>query len=70
MVWGLGKKSSPINSGLLWANVDIYRRLLVKKNPGRYYIKFWAPGIVVLWYYNHYNGSFSPLQMGINENFQ
>ena len=36
-----GKKCSPIDSGILGAYADIYRRLLVRKNPGGYFINFW-----------------------------
>ena len=67
--WGLGKKRLPIDCGILVENADIYRRLLGQKNPGPYFIKLRSRGIVVLWYYKHYNGSFSQLQMGISENF-
>ena len=63
------KKCSPIDSGILGAHADIYRRLLGQKNPGPYFIKLRAVADVVLWYYNHYNGSFAQLQMGISENF-
>ena len=63
------KKCSPIDSGILGAHADIYRRLLGQKNPGPYFIKLRSRGIVVLWYYKHYNGSFSQLQMGISEKF-
>ena len=58
-----------MDSGILVEYADIYRRLLGQKNPGAYFIKLRSRGIVVLWYYKHYNGSFSQLQMGINENF-
>ena len=67
--WGLGKKCLPIDCGILVEYADIYRRLLGQKNPGPYFIKLSAMAIVVLWYYNHYNGSFAQLQMGISENF-
>ena len=67
--WTEEKKCSPIDSGILGAHADIYRRLLGQKNPGPYFIKLRSRGIVVLWYYKHYNGSFSQLQMGISENF-
>ena len=60
----LGKKCLPIDSGLLWGNVDIYRRLLVKENPGAYNIKFWAPGIFVSLYCQHYNDSLAPTPKG------
>ena len=40
--WTEGKKRSPIDSGILWANVDIYRSLLVERNGGPDLIKFWA----------------------------
>ena len=30
--WTEGKKRSPIDSGILWANVDIYRSILDDKN--------------------------------------
>ena len=40
--WGLGKKRLSIDSGILGAHADIYRRLLVPKNQGLYIIKFWA----------------------------
>ena len=36
-----GKKCSPIDSGILGAYADMYRRLLVKQNQGAYFIKFW-----------------------------
>ena len=39
--WTEGKKSLSIDSGILGAYVDIYRRLLVRKNPGGYFINFW-----------------------------
>ena len=32
------KKCSPIDSGILGAYTDMYRRLLVKQNPGAYFI--------------------------------
>ena len=67
--WALGKKCLPIDSGIMGAYAEIYRRLLEQKNLGPYFIIFWAPGIDALWYCKHYNGSFSQLQMGINENF-
>ena len=35
------KKCSPIDSGILGAYADIYRRLLVRKNPVGYFINFW-----------------------------
>ena len=60
----LGKKCLLIVSGLLWANVDIYRILLVKKNSCAYNIKFWAPGIFVLLYCKHYNDSLAPTPNG------
>ena len=55
--WGLGKKCLPIDSGIMGVYADIYRRLLDQKNPGAYFIKFWAQGIFVLLYCNHYNDS-------------
>ena len=55
--WGLGKKCLPIDTGIMGAYADIYRRLLDQKNPGAYFIKFWAQGIFVLLYYNLYNDS-------------
>ena len=36
-----GKKCLPIDSGIRGAYADIYRRLLVKKISGDYFIKFW-----------------------------
>ena len=36
--WTEGKKRSPIDSGILWANVDIYRSLMVERNRGPYLI--------------------------------
>ena len=53
--WGLGKKCLPIDSGIMGAYADIYRRLLDQKKPGAYLIKFWAWGIFVLLYCNRYN---------------
>ena len=55
--WGLGKKCLPIDSGIMGAYADIYRRLLDQKDPGAYFIKIWAQGISVLLYYNRYNDS-------------
>ena len=40
--WGEIKKCSPIDSGILWGHADIYRSLLVEKNRGPFFIKFWA----------------------------
>ena len=57
--WGEIKKCSPMDSGILVEYADIYRRLLGLKNPGLYFIKLSAMAIVVLWYYNYYNGSFA-----------
>ena len=36
-----GKECLPIDSGIMGAYADMYRRLLVKRNPGAYFIKFW-----------------------------
>ena len=55
--WVLGKKCLPIDSGIMGVYADIYRRLLGQKNPGSYFIKFWAQGIFVLLYCNYYNDS-------------
>ena len=40
--WVLDKKCLSIDSGILGAHADIYRRLLVPKTRGLYIIKFWA----------------------------
>ena len=52
-----GKKCLPIDSGIMGAYADMYRRLLVKRNPGAYFIKFWPPLLVVFMYCKHYNGT-------------
>ena len=68
--WGLGKKRLPIDSGIMGAYADIYRRLLDQKNPGACFMKYWARGIFVLLYCNCYNDStMTQLQMEISENF-
>ena len=40
--WTERKKRSPIDSGILWADIDIYRRLSVERNRGPYLKNFWA----------------------------
>ena len=40
--WGLGKKRLSIDSGILGAHADIYKRLMEPKNRGPYFIKLWA----------------------------
>ena len=55
--WGLGKKRLPIDSGIMGAYADTYRRLLDQKNPCACFIKYWARGIFVLLYCHCYNDS-------------